>query len=519
MGFIYSVLSLIIGAGVFLVGIVLFSESLKRNASRGKSALIKKTSDNRFVGFGIGFAITAFVQSSAATTVTAVGLVNSGILTLTQAASIMLGSHAGTTSTLFLVSLSSFDIRYIFMALGFAGALIKIVTKNKKWVNIADIFISFSILFVGLNLMSGALKDNLQLREFFINLFLSINNPALLVLLGLVFTVVLQSSTASTSLFLMMLVEGLLGIHSAMFLGLGAVAGSSSTALLASVSVKTKGKRAAFLNFLFSIIGTLVLTCILWIFGPLIVPVYERAVPLVWQFPVFQLVQNLLAAFMLIWFIGPLSRLTFRVFKEKEKPAKQKVVHTSYIDDTLLETPSIAVDLAGKETRGMMEKARSNLELGFDALISQDMTHKKKIKKEEEIIDCLSRDITKYIGKLTERSISEKENTLLTSYCRVVLDIERVGDYARKMLKDAGRMKKSKSKFSKKDIKHLEEMFSRVLQLFDLSMEIFEDSDVKKLGRIYTLDGEIDSIKSRLAFGHSMWLKAGKYFQTGGEYF
>ena len=513
-------MALLIGAGVFLVGIVLFSECLKRNASRSTSALFKKIGNNRFVGYGVGFLITAIVQSSAATTVTAIGLVNAGMLTLVQAAAIMLGSHAGTTSTLFLVSLSNFDIRYLFMILGFAGALVKIVTKNKRWVNIAEVFISFLILFVGLTLMGGALRDNLQLREFFIELFRTIDFPILLVLFGMVFTVILQSSTASTSLFLMMIVEGLLGLNSAMFLGLGAVIGSSSTALLASVTVKANGKRAALLNFLFSIIGVGGFTCILWLFGPYIVPVFENAIPLVWQFPVFQLSYNLIAASVLIWFIKPLSWLTCRMIKEKEKPKKEKdIVHTLYIDDNLLTTPSIAVDLAEKEIKGMMDKTRANLVLGFNALVYQDLTYKKKIKKEEEIIDILSRDITKYIGKLTERSISENENIILSSFCRVVLDIERVGDYARKMLKDANRMKKKKSAFSKKDMKQLQDLFSKVISLFDLSMEIFNDRDATKLEHVYTLDKEIDTIKSKLAFGHAMWLKAGQYFTTGGEYF
>ena len=233
MAIFYSVLSLVIGAGVFLVGIVMFSECLRRNASRSTSALFKKISGNRFLGYGVGFMVTAIVQSSAATTVTAVSLVNAGILTLLQASPIMLGSHAGTTSTLFLVSLSSFDIRYFFMALGFAGALIKIVSSQGKWANIADLFISFSILFVGLSLMGSALKDNIELREIFIGLFRRIYFPPLLILVGMVFTIILQSSTASMSLFLMMIVEGLLGFGSAMFLGLGAVIGSSSTAILA----------------------------------------------------------------------------------------------------------------------------------------------------------------------------------------------------------------------------------------------------------------------------------------------
>lgn len=519
----YSVLALFIGAGVFLVGIVMFSEHLGRNASRSASILFKKITDNRFIGYGVGFAVTAIVQSSAATTVTAVGLVNAGMLTLFQASSIMLGSHAGTTSTLFLVSLSTFDIRYVFMMLGFAGALIKIITKKENWINFANILISFTILFVGLSLMSGALTDNQALREFFIDLFLRIDFPPLLMLLGMVFTVILQSSTASLSLFLMMIMEGLMGFDSALFLGLGAIVGSSSTAILASITTNTNGRRAALLNFLFSIIGVSIFTCIIWFFRPIVIPFYQQLIPLVWQLPVFQLSYNLIAASVLIWFIKPLNNLVCRLLKEKEIPEAKtnakKYMRTTYIDDALLATPAIALDLTKKEVRDMMDRARANLVLAFDALVNQDLTNKKKIKKAENRIDFLNARIAKYISKLSGTSISEDEDILLGSFCRVINDVERVGDYARKMLKDASRMKKTENKFAKKAVEHLRDMFAKVLELFDLSIEIFENRDSNKMKDIYSLDEEVDSLKSKISIGQIMWLKAGQYIQSGGEYF
>ena len=523
MDTIHSVLSLIIGAGVFLVGIVMFSEHLGRNASRSASILFKRITDNRFIGYGVGFVVTAIVQSSAATTVTAVGLVNAGMLTLLQASSIMLGSHAGTTSTLFLVSLSTFDIRYVFMLLGFAGALIKIVTKKESLVNFANILISFTILFVGLSLMSGALSDNQTLRDFFINLFLRIEFPPLLILLGMVFTVILQSSTASLSLFLMMIMEGLLGFESALFLGLGAIIGSSSTAILASITTNTNGRRAALLNFLFSIIGVTIFTCIIWPLKSIIIPVYQQLIPLVWQLPVFQLSYNLIAASILIWFTKPLSRLVCLLLKEKEIPEAvtniKKYMRTSYIDDDLLTTPSIALDLTKKEIKDMMDRTRTNLVLAFHALVNQDLTNKKKIKKTENRIDFLNNRIAKYISKLSATAISEDEEILLGSFFRVINDVERVGDFARKMLKDASRMKKSSYKFAKRAVEHLQEMFTKVLELFDLSAEIFENRDSNKMENVISLDKEVDSLKSKITIGQIMWLKAGQYVQSGGEYF
>ena len=518
-GFNLAVLSLFIGAGVFLTGTILFSECLRKNASRGTTALFRKISDNRFAGYGIGFMVTAIIQSSAATTITVVGLVNAGMLTLLQAASIMLGAQAGTTSTLFLVSLSSFDIRHFFMALGFVGALIRIITKQSKIVNIADLFISFGILFVGLSLMSSALRDNTELREFFIDLFQRLDFPLLLIFFGMVFTFIIQSSTASTSLFLMMMLEGLLSFESAMFLGLGSVVGTTFVPIFASLTANTNAKRAALLNCLFAVIGVSVFTGIIWPLKVFILPVYEHVIPLALQLPVFQLVYNLTAALILIWFTRPLSDFVCLLLKCKEKQEPEEKWETSYIEDSLLETPSIAIDLTKKEIVEMMARTRANLVLAFDTLASQDLTYKKKIKKEEEHIDFLHGAISKFIVKLSGGSISKSEDILLGSFIHVINDIERVGDYARKMLKEARRMKKNNYKFSQKSAGQLQQMFSKLIELFDLSAEIFQDRDAGKLNGVFSLDKEIDSLKSSLALGHLMWLKAGQYVMAGGEFF
>jgi phosphate:Na+ symporter len=246
------------------------------------------------------------------------------------------------------------------------------------------------------------------------------------------------------------------------------------------------------------------------------VPAYERVIPLAWQLPVFLLAYNLMAGCIIIWFIEPLNR--FACWFLKGKPEKKDAMHTSYIDDLLLTTPSIAVEQTKKEIRNMMDRTRVNLMAAFYALINQDFTRKKKIKKQEKIIDFLNRAIAKFIISLSGSSISESDDFLLGSFCNVINDIERVGDYACKILKDAGRMKKSDYKFPPKAVEQLQEMFSKVMELFDLSVEIFETRDIEKLKSVSALEGEIDLLKSKLAVGHIMWLKAGQYILKGGEY-
>ena len=522
-----AVLLLIIGAGIFLIGILKFSESLGKNASKSTRALFNKISDSRIKGFGLGVVATAIIQSSTATNVMVVGLVNAGILNLFQAASIMLGAHVGTTSTLFLVALSEFPIRSIFMALGFVGALIKIIGKQGKIIALADLFMAFGVMFVGLHLMSNALRDDPVIRSFFTDLFIRFDSPLLLVLLGMVFTIVIQSSTASTAVFFTLMMGELLEFRGAMFLFLGAHIGTTGTALLASITTNTNGRRAAFMNLIYSLIGVVAFLSVAWPFSHLVIPHYVAAVPLMWQLPVFQLSYNVVMAFIKMWFITPVIKLTCWLIKDKEIQAEdadtekegKKVFRPTYIDDSLLATPSIAIDLTKMEISDMIDRTHANLERAFNALIYHDFTYKKKIKKEENRIDFLNTAISKYILKLSGSSIGKNDDLLLAGYSRVINDVERVGDYARKMLKDASRMKKSSYKFSKKDTDHLKTMYVKVMELFGLAIEIFNASDAEKLKKVYSLDTEIDSLKSKLAFGHVMWLKAGQFIQSGGEYF
>ncbi|MCL2008338.1 MAG: Na/Pi symporter [Treponema sp.] len=516
---IYDFLSLFIGVGIFLVGTTMLSEGLGRNASRSKSALFKKIGDNRIVGYGIGALVTAIIQASAATIITVVGLVNAGILTVLQASAIILGAHIGTTSTLFLVSLSFFDIKYLFMIMGFVGILMKIFSKKEKTIGIANILISFGVLFVGLNLMSNALRNNIELREFFIYIFGVLENPLLLILAGFLFTLLLQSSTASTSLFLMMIGEGLLSFEYAMFLSMGAIIGTSFTPMIAALPAKTRAKQAALLNILFSLIGTAGFTCIAWPFSRNIAYFFENHIPLTWRYPVFLFSYHLIVALILIWFLKPLSRLVTIILKQKPKKEKKKAQTTVYINDLLLETPSLAVEQTKKEILYMMDKTKANLSGAFNALINQDLKKRKKIKKEENLIDSLNSAISKFIVMLSGCDITEKEKILLGHYGYIANDIERVGDNAYNLAKAANRMRKNDYKFSKKPASQLQELYDKVFNLFDVCVEIFEKGDLKKHKEIKTIRDEIDLLKSKMTMGQIMWFKAGQYISAGGQYF
>ncbi|MDR1094394.1 MAG: Na/Pi cotransporter family protein, partial [Clostridiales bacterium] len=468
----YSVLSLLTGVGVFLVGIVMFSECLEKNASRGMRSLFKKISNSRAAGVGIGAGVTAIIQSSTATTVMVIGLVNAGILTLFQATAIIMGANIGTTVTGLLVSLSTFEIKYAFMAMAFAGAFVKLITKKDTAVKICDLLISFGILFVGLELMSKALSDNETLKNFFMGIFEAVNFPLLLILLGAVFTAVIQSSSASTAIFLTMIGGGLLDFDSALYLVLGANIGTCITALLASLTANTNSKRAALIHILFNFIGTIVFTALVWPLEGVLVPFYQKLIPdPVWQLSIFHVVFNVTTTLLLVWFIKPLNRLTCFLIKDKEKG--EDVLRPTYIDERLLSAPPIAIEQTKKEIVGMAERARDNLWLGINALLNRDLADKEKIAAEEERINFLNRSLARYLVKLSTAPITYADEKLIGGFHHVINDVERIGDHAVNFLEDAALMKEHGCQFSEKAVEELKAMYGKISELFALSLDVF----------------------------------------------
>jgi phosphate:Na+ symporter len=506
---------------------MIFSESLEKNAAQGIRTLFKKVSDNRFAAFGVGVGATAVTQSSTATTVMTVGLVNAGIITLFQATAIIMGAKVGTTLTAIIISLSALDIRHFFMLLAFIGAAVKIIVKKGKIRNIADLLMGFGIIFVGLSLMSSAFRDNEAFRNSVINLFEIINNPLLLILVGAVFTVITQSSTATMGIILAALSivcpdtgapMPVIEFTSAMYLAMGATMGTCSTAIFTSLSANSNAKRAAFIPLIFCTISVAIFTAILWPLGGRIIPYYTNWITSpVWQLSIYNLVYNILAMMIMIWFIKPLNALGCRIIKDKD--VDDGSPRTSYIDDRLLNSPAIAIEQTKKEIIDMAERVRDNLVLGFEALIHQDITNMDDIYKREDYIDFLNKAVGRFVTKLSSTSVNTHDDMLIGSFIHVSGDMERIGDYAMKMLADAGLMKKLNATFSKRAVIELRKMFSKVLELFTLSLEIFEHRDTGKLKALTEMEEEIDLMKFQLAEAHKLWLKSGQHTVIGGGYF
>ncbi len=498
-------LILLTGCGVFIAGMNMLSGGLEKTTGPGLKKLLGKISNNRFSGVGIGLLVTALVQSSSATTVMTIGFVNAGVMNLFQATSIIMGANIGTTVTGLIVSLSAFDVTVYASFLTFIG-VVMMFFKKETVKNIGSVLCGLGLLFVGLEMMSGAF-DNAQIKEFFGNIFSSINFPLLLILFGMLFTALLQSSSAMTGLIIIMVGKGALSVPNALFIVLGSNIGTCVTALLASIGTETNAKRTAFIHLLFNVIGTLVFTLILLPLSDSVARMLEAVFhnPQM-EIAGFHLLFNTITTLLLLPFVRPLVRLSTIVIKDKKKPEER--FHLRFVDRRLLSTPAVALMQVKREVEYMAGLAQSNLERSFVELTEQKNLHGNEISDTEEEIDFTNNQLTKFLIELSPLMDHQQEKEV-GSYFHVVNDIERIGDHALNFLELSERMRKEELCFSDDAIAELKEMYAKVKGMYAIALSAFDDGEGDHLSELNRLEEEVDELKNYLTSRHYMRLSMG----------
>ena len=502
-----SLLALLIGCGVFINGMNMLSDGLEKTTGRGLKKLLGKISNNRFAGVGIGAAVTALIQSSSATSVMTIGFVNAGVMSLSQATAIIMGANIGTTITGILVSLSSLNINIYFSLLTFIGVILMFIKKDNIK-NIGAILCGFGLLFVGLDLMGNTFKNNIEVVNFFENIFSSINFPLLLIFVGIIFTALIQSSSAATGVIITMVGAGALSVGDGLFIILGSNIGTCITALIASIGTNTNAKRTAFIHLSFNLIGTILFTIILWIFNAQIVNALNTLLPGNTQMQIawFHVIFNLTTTIMLLPFINHLVKLA--QFAIKEPKDKNALLHLKYVDDHLLRTPSIALMQVKKEVEYMASLAKENLDRSFNILSSQNDKEASIIFKNEEVINFTNNEVTKFLIKLSPLVDSTSEK-VIGSYFHVVNDIERIGDHAKNFVDIGVKMKNEELDFSSKAKEELNLMYKKISEMFDLAMNAFDDSDRSPLDDLTKDENIVDEMKDHLSSQHYLRLSLG----------
>lgn len=513
-----SVLSLIAGIGVFMFGMKFMSDGLERSAGKGMRKLLAKISNNRFAGVGIGAAVTGIIQSSAATTVMVIGFVNAGLMTLFQAAAIIMGANIGTCVTGLLVALSAFDIGAFMGVLALVGALMVMFAKKEKIKSIGYILGGLGLIFVGLDLMGGAFKIP-ELNRAMITAFTGIDFPLLLILVGMVFTALVQSSSAVTGILVTMMGARALPLECALFIVLGSNIGTCFTAWLATLGASPDAKRVAVLHFSDKIIGTIIFTAIIWPLSEQVVELLQFCIPTPgFQVAVFHLIFNVVTTAILLPFINALVRFTKFIVKDRHG-SESDAPHMYYIDDRFLQTPPIAVAQVKREVDHMAEMAKSNLKRAMTAVLTQDVSDTALIKADEERINYINKGVAKYLIRLSSSSLSRSDEKFVGSLFHVVSDIERIADHAVNFTEEAEAMSAADTVFTQDARDELEDMYDKVMAMFDDAMYIFANNAVERLKAFSEREEEIDMMKRLLGDNHIARLNAGGCSVESGAHF
>lgn len=519
---VQSLVWLLAGVGVFIVGMGFMSDALEKSAGSGMKRLLERISNNRFSGVGIGAGVTAIIQSSSATSVMVIGLVNAGVMTLMQATPIIMGANIGTTVTGLLVALKNDFFNMLMYLLAFAGVMMGFF-KNER-VRIAGSLCSgLGLIFVGLNVMSSEQAfGNSLVERLFTDIFKRIDFPLLLILVGVIFTALIQSSSASTGVVITMVGTGVLPLELALFIILGANIGTCVTALLASVGANANSKRVALIHFTFNVIGTVLFTALIWIFKEpsvnLLVSLFPGSDPMSLQMrvSVFHVIFNVVTTALILPFTRYLVRYSCFVIRDREPAEEARALR--YVDDRLLSTPPVALMQVKKEMGYMLALVEENMGLSFRAMATGELGDGDRLRESEAVIDFTNGALTKFLIKLSANA-SQSDERVIGSYFHVLNDLERIGDHAENFFEIAEEMAGKRIEFSERGRTDLSMMQAAVTEMLSIAKDAFENLRRDGLARLAELEETVDVMKKELTAGHFARLAEGNCNMAVSPYF
>jgi len=504
------------GVGLFLYGIKIMGQGLEMAAGSKLKSMLDKVTSNKFMAVLIGVIVTALIQSSSATTVMVVGFVNAGLMNLVQATGVIMGANIGTTVTSVLIALDLSEIAPIFV---FGGAALLVFAKKKFLTHIGEIIAGFGLLFIGMDTMSTAMEP-LRDSPFFIDLMVGAKeNPMIGILVGLVFTAVIQSSSASIGILQALALKGLVPIEFAVFVLFGQNIGTCVTALLSAAGSKTNSKRAAVIHFLFNVLGTVIFVLIS-LFTPYVELLKMISDDTVVQISAAHIIFNVVSTLILFPFSNKIVALSRRLIPDKEDKLS-KTPQLSYLDERILSTPPLAVKQAGNEVIRMAELAKENFIKAAKAFINIDDTELDEIENTEEVINFLNHSITPYLVKINNLDISEQDSEYISSLFHAVTDIERIGDHATNLAEATIYRRDNKPVLSEDAISELNIMIDNIEKLLDKSINIFKNQSatVEEAKAAVDLEEYIDDLHDEANDNHIKRMNKGKCDTKAGMLF
>ncbi|SET27155.1 phosphate:Na+ symporter [Natronincola peptidivorans] len=499
------------GLGLFLYGMNVMSTGLQKAAGDKLKAIIGMLTTNRFMAVIVGAIVTATVQSSSASTVMVVGFVNAGMMKLTQAVGVIMGANIGTTITAQIIT---FKIeKYAPIIVGIAVG-VWLFSKNRKVKQLAEAFIGFGILFIGMQLMGDSLRP-LRTYEPFNEMLISFGeHPFLGIFAGFLITVAVQSSTASTGILLALAMEGLIPISSGLPILFGINMGTTVTAMLSSIGANNTAKRAAAFHFLFNLLGTVIFVAFLQ--GPTYrIITYLNPDEIPRQIANAHTLFNITTTFLLLPFAGILVKIAKRIV-----PGEEELGHgIKYIDNRLLTTPSIATVSAIREALHMGNVAKKSLEGALEAFIEGNQKKIDETLKLEKVVNELEREMSAYLVSLSNTNISLDNRETVNGLFNTINDIERVGDHAENIAELAQYKIDNQLIFSDTAIEEINEIATVTFKAYKNALTAMKNLDGSLAMKVIELEGQVDIMEKTLRANHIDRLNSQQCVPTSGVIF
>lgn len=508
MTYVYAVISLLGGIGSFLLGFKILSDNIEKLANRGLRKILAYASKNRFIGVLIGMVVTAVIQSSSATTVMIVGFVNAGVMNLFQATSMIMGANIGTTITAQIVALESFDFSKFAVALAFVGMFMEMLCKKEKHRTIGLSFAGLGLVFLALQFMSSSMKI-FRDAPAVTNLLTSINNPFLLLFIGVALTALVQSSSAVTTIVISMVGAGLsIGSspNSVLFLILGTNIGTCVTALISSIGASTNAKRTSVIHLLFNVFGTAVFLVILLLWKDFAAVTLQK-----WfshestQIAMFHTIFNVISTLLFLPFIKVFIKLSTIFVKEKKED-----VRVTYLDDRFLNTPSIAVMQATREVIALGKEAMNALDLSLDGFLKRNIDDSKVVFKHIDNVEEYNKEIIAYLVNISSKEISIHDENKVSALHTVVNDLIRESEIADNVVKYTRFVIEKDINFSDQVYQSISELKNLLSEQFINVEKILIEKDYSVLDKVVEIENKIDNMRTDLIDGHIKRLEEGK---------
>lgn len=519
MEYVYLILELCGGLGAFLIGMEMMSDSMSRLAHGRLKSMLNKTANNRIAGVGIGAATTMIIQSSSATTVMVVGLVNAGIMTLFQATAVIMGANIGTTITAWIASLGSLDVSAFLLILAVVGVFMTMFAKNEKAKVVGNVLAGLGLIFVGLKVMSDSM-DNPDILNVIRDALSVVKNPFLLLLIGIVATGVIQSSSAVTSIVVVLATSGILiggtgdGVY---YVVIGSNIGTCVTAMLSSIGANANARRAAVIHLLFNCLGAIIFTIFLLCWQPFDTSfsetVLEKIFPGNHQFQIafFHTLFNVTCTCIFLPFAKGFVKLANLLVRDKKGAARKEEAGALLdLDERLLRQPSVALGHLYQEVGKLITYAVDTLTEAFEAFIKKDTSAKKDVQERNAKLSDANRAAVAYLVKLSASSLVMEDEKTISGLHYVLNDIVRIGELADNVTKYTDHYENDGLVFSGEFLSMTQEMYEKIRKLYAASLAAFLDKDFSKLKEVDEIEDEIDNYRRTLVNRHIKRLNEGR---------